>query len=251
MLVLSMVDTSSIRTPSRSPSHRSATRGRHPSRPTRRPSTTSAGSRGAGAAHPRSAAASSRLARVPNVTRLTVLVGVLCVFGLVMVGSASPVISMGLYGSTWAIFIRQVMWMGVGVAAMLAFSRIDYRKWRKIRVPLLVGTMGMLVAVLTPGRVRAVSPPAVRVDETCAHRLRCRFVDPSGGQNLGHKVGDPPGPHHLGDLIAADSEAAGHGYRPGSVLCRLRDPLHGRRSHAPDRQNSDRLCGVGRGGGAG
>jgi cell division protein FtsW len=73
------------------------------------------------------------------------------VFGLVMVGSASPVISMGLYGSTWAIFIRQVMWMGVGVAAMMAFSRIDYRKWRKIRVPLLVGTMGMLVAVLTPG----------------------------------------------------------------------------------------------------
>ena len=146
-----MVDTSSIRTPSRSPSHRSATRGRHPSRPTRRPSTTSAGPRGAGAAHPRSAAASSRLARVPNVTRLTVLVGVLCVFGLVMVGSASPVISMGLYGSTWAIFVRQVMWMGVGVVAMLAFSRIDYRKWRKIRVPLLVGTMGMLVVVLAPG----------------------------------------------------------------------------------------------------
>jgi len=146
-----MVDTSSIRTPSRSPSHRSTTRGRQSSRRTRRPSTTSAASRRAGAAHPRSAAASSRLARVPNVTRLTVLVGVLCVFGLVMVGSASPVISMGLYGSTWAIFIRQVMWMGVGVVAMLAFRRIDYRKWRKIRVPLLVGTMGMLVAVLTPG----------------------------------------------------------------------------------------------------
>src|ERR1035437_5197083 len=145
MLVLSMVDTSSIRTPPRSPSHRSAPRGRRPSRPTRRLSTTSAGPRGAGAAHPRSAAASSRDARVPNVTRLTVLVEVPCVFGLVMGGSASPVISMGLYGSTWAIFVRQVMWMVVGVVAMLAFSRIDYRKWRKIRGPLLVGTMGVLV----------------------------------------------------------------------------------------------------------
>jgi hypothetical protein len=29
------------------------------------------------------------------------VVGVLCVFGLIMVGSASPVISLGLYGSPW------------------------------------------------------------------------------------------------------------------------------------------------------
>jgi cell division protein FtsW len=80
-----------------------------------------------------------------------VLTGVLCVFGLVMVGSASPVISMSLYGSTWGIFLRQVMWMGLGLVALAAFSRIDYRKWRKIRVPLLIGTMGMLVVVLMPG----------------------------------------------------------------------------------------------------
>jgi len=80
-----------------------------------------------------------------------VLVGVLCVFGLVMVGSASPVISMSLYGSTWGIFLRQVMWMVLGLVALAAFSRIDYRKWRKIRVPLLIGTMGMLVMVLMPG----------------------------------------------------------------------------------------------------
>ncbi|MHB1712214.1 MAG: putative lipid II flippase FtsW, partial [Acidimicrobiales bacterium] len=75
----------------------------------------------------------------------------LCVFGLVMVGSASPVISMAQYGSSWAIFLRQVMWMGLGTVSLLAFSRIDYRKWRKIRVPLLAGTMALLVAVLTPG----------------------------------------------------------------------------------------------------
>jgi cell division protein FtsW len=88
---------------------------------------------------------------VPTATGLIVLVGVLCVFGLVMVGSASPVISMSLYGSTWGIFIRQVMWMGIGVVAMLALSRIDYRKWRKIQVPLLIGSMGTLVMVLMPG----------------------------------------------------------------------------------------------------
>ena len=67
-----------------------------------------------------------------------------------MVGSASPVISLGLYGSPWAIFIRQVLWMGVGTGALLILSRVDYRKWRTIRGPLVVVTMGLLVLVLVP-----------------------------------------------------------------------------------------------------
>ncbi|HWE71072.1 MAG TPA: putative lipid II flippase FtsW [Acidimicrobiales bacterium] len=142
-----MVDTSSLRTPSRTGSH-AATRGRHPSSPTRTPT---APRRTAPPTAPSRTGLASRLARVPTATGLIVLVGVLCVFGLVMVGSASPVISMSLYGSTWGIFIRQVMWMGIGVVAMLALSRIDYRKWRKIQVPLLIGSMGTLVMVLMPG----------------------------------------------------------------------------------------------------
>jgi cell division protein FtsW len=80
-----------------------------------------------------------------------VLVGVLCIFGLVMVGSASPIISLNLYGTPWGILERQIMWMVIGIVAFLAFSRIDYRKWRAIRVPLLVGTMALLVVVLVPG----------------------------------------------------------------------------------------------------
>ena len=81
---------------------------------------------------------------------LTVLVGILCVFGLVMVGSASPVISLGLYGSPWSIFIRQVLWMGVGTCALLILARVDYRKWRTIRGPLVIMTMVLLVLVLVP-----------------------------------------------------------------------------------------------------
>jgi cell division protein FtsW len=90
------------------------------------------------------------VARLRSARALAVLVGVLCVIGLVMVGSASPVISLGLYGSPWTIFIRQVMWMGVGAAALLIFARVDYRKWRVIRGPLVVVTMVLLVIVLVP-----------------------------------------------------------------------------------------------------
>jgi cell division protein FtsW len=78
------------------------------------------------------------------------VVGVLCVFGLVMVGSASPVVSLKLYRSPWAIFIRQVMWLGVGTCALLVLAKVDYRRWRTIRGPLVVGTMVLLVLVLVP-----------------------------------------------------------------------------------------------------
>ncbi|HXA34562.1 MAG TPA: FtsW/RodA/SpoVE family cell cycle protein, partial [Acidimicrobiales bacterium] len=79
------------------------------------------------------------------------LLATLCIIGLVMVGSASPIISMSLYGSSWGILIRQVMWMGLGIVAFYVLSRVDYRKWRRIRVPLLIGTLVLLVVVLVPG----------------------------------------------------------------------------------------------------
>ncbi|MGA7416745.1 MAG: putative lipid II flippase FtsW, partial [Acidimicrobiales bacterium] len=92
-----------------------------------------------------------RPSRFPTSTCVGVLLATLCLIGLVMVGSASPVISMSLYGSSWGILIRQVMWMGLGVVAFYVLSRVDYRKWRKVRVPLLIVTLGLLVVVLVPG----------------------------------------------------------------------------------------------------
>ncbi len=92
-----------------------------------------------------------RPSRFPTSTCVGVLLATLCLIGLVMVGSASPIISMSLYGSSWGILIRQVMWMGLGVVAFYVLSRVDYRKWRKVRVPLLIVTLGLLVVVLVPG----------------------------------------------------------------------------------------------------
>jgi cell division protein FtsW len=91
------------------------------------------------------------LSALPTSAALGILVTLLCVVGLVMVGSASPVISLMTYHSPWTIFIRQALWMVVGVAALLIFARIDYRKWRKLGIPLVVVTIGLLFAVLVPG----------------------------------------------------------------------------------------------------
>jgi cell division protein FtsW len=89
--------------------------------------------------------------QLPTATTLAGLIGVLCVFGLVMVGSASPIISLQLYGSTWAILLRQGLWMAVGIVALILCARVDYRRWRALRAPLLVVSVGLLVAVLVPG----------------------------------------------------------------------------------------------------
>jgi cell division protein FtsW len=92
-----------------------------------------------------------RSAGPPTAAVLGILITLLCVTGLVMVGSASPVVSLMTYHSPWTIFFRQVLWMIVGIGAMLIFARIDYQKWRKFGVILVLGTVGLLVAVLVPG----------------------------------------------------------------------------------------------------
>ncbi len=117
---------------------RTATRVRHPSRPgpvsQAQPGRTAAG----------------RLTGLPTAVWLAILIAALCVVGLVMVGSASPVISLAIYGSPWAIFLRQVLWMGVGIGVLVLCSRIDYHRWRSVSGPLIVVTLGLLVAVLVP-----------------------------------------------------------------------------------------------------
>jgi len=92
-----------------------------------------------------------RLKALPTAPTLAVLITLLCIIGLVMVGSASPVISLITYGSPWTIFFRQVLWMVVGIGALLIFARIDYRAWRKWSVPLVGVTIVLLLAVLVPG----------------------------------------------------------------------------------------------------
>lgn len=88
--------------------------------------------------------------RVPTATILVALVAALCVFGTVMVGAASEVVSIETYGSAWSILIRQCMWLGLGTVAMVAACRIDYRKLRRFSRVLLMAAFVGLLLVLVP-----------------------------------------------------------------------------------------------------
>ncbi len=103
--------------------------------------------------------ASSRRRKLPatdvgerNAAALTAVFVVLALFGLVMVLSASSVTSMHqVADSPFYQFSRQAMWAGIGVAAFVVATRLDYRVLRRLAGPLLLLTLGLLVVVLIPG----------------------------------------------------------------------------------------------------
>ena len=81
---------------------------------------------------------------------LIATVAVLNVVGIVMVLSASSVLSITTYGSAWYFFERQLIWTVLGALAFGVTMRIDYRRWREWTQPLLFVAAGMLVLVLVP-----------------------------------------------------------------------------------------------------
>lgn len=76
------------------------------------------------------------------------------VFGLLMVFSASWDFSLAVYGEPMRMFNRQVLWLAIGLVIAYVLSRIDYHNWRTLSVPLLLGTIGLLAAVLFVNEIR-------------------------------------------------------------------------------------------------
>jgi cell division protein FtsW len=81
----------------------------------------------------------------------------LVVLGLVMVLSASSVVSYSKSGSSFAVVTKQAMWVAIGIPAMIVASRISPRGWRILGYPLLLLSLLLLVAVLLPGIGRSAN----------------------------------------------------------------------------------------------
>jgi len=94
-----------------------------------------------------------------NLTRgldmpLLLTVIALVVFGLIMLYSASFDFSFNEYGSSTHMFLRQVRWLSLGIIAAFILSLFDYHHWRKLVVFAMLGTIGLLVAVLFINEIR-------------------------------------------------------------------------------------------------
>jgi cell division protein FtsW len=81
---------------------------------------------------------------------LLAIVVILNAIGLLMVLSASSVQALKQFGSSWVFFQRDALWVAGGAVALVLTSRVDYRRWSQIRVPLLASAIVLLVAVLVP-----------------------------------------------------------------------------------------------------
>jgi cell division protein FtsW len=91
------------------------------------------------------------LPRPATYVLLLLVVGLLTVLGLVMVLSASSVQALRVHGSSWYFFNRQLLWVALGVTALVATSRVDYHRWRRVAIPVLGVSIGLMLLVLVPG----------------------------------------------------------------------------------------------------
>jgi cell division protein FtsW len=82
---------------------------------------------------------------------LVILVAILCLIGVVMVLSASSIVSLHQFGSPWHFFGRQLMWLTIGAVGFGVALRVDHRRWRRLAAVSMCVTIGLLIAVLVPG----------------------------------------------------------------------------------------------------
>lgn len=82
---------------------------------------------------------------------LALLVAVLCGIGLVMVLSATSVSSLYDSGNAWSSALKQAMWLGLGLVALVLARRYGYEKLPRLAPILLFVAAGALVLVVIPG----------------------------------------------------------------------------------------------------
>lgn len=75
----------------------------------------------------------------------------LAAFGLVMVYSASYILSQEKFGDGLYYFNRHLAFLVLGVACMMLCRFIDYRVWQKISFPLLMAGYGLMLLTQIPG----------------------------------------------------------------------------------------------------
>jgi len=85
---------------------------------------------------------------------LVVPVIMLLIIGLGAMLSASSVIAIRETGDHLYYIKRQIIWVGLGLAALVIFSRVPYRWYRRFAGPIFLVAVGGLVATLILGDVR-------------------------------------------------------------------------------------------------
>jgi cell division protein FtsW len=76
---------------------------------------------------------------------------ILAGFGLAMVYSASAVAAFRTYGSSFYFLKKQLIWFITGFGLLIIVQEIDYRRYTRYTLPLLIGSAFLLCLVFIPG----------------------------------------------------------------------------------------------------
>jgi cell division protein FtsW len=82
---------------------------------------------------------------------LILVVGILVLFGLVMLVSTSGPQGEKLFGNPNYFVLRQGAWLVMGLVAAAIAARVDYHRWMKLAWPMLGVTLVLLALVYVPG----------------------------------------------------------------------------------------------------
>ncbi|EKD76296.1 MAG: hypothetical protein ACD_43C00162G0002 [uncultured bacterium] len=87
----------------------------------------------------------------PNYVFISLL-GILLVFGLIMLSSASSVAGFEKFGDPYYFVKRQLLYgILIGLPSMWVLSRIDYHVWKRYAFPIVVINIILIVMILVPG----------------------------------------------------------------------------------------------------
>ena len=85
---------------------------------------------------------------------LVITIVALSIIGLMMIYSATFALGYQLFQQPTYYFIRQLLWMGIGILAMIVFTHIEYHTWQRYSVLIMAGNILLLLVVLAIGDER-------------------------------------------------------------------------------------------------
>ncbi|MFA6098499.1 MAG: putative lipid II flippase FtsW [Patescibacteria group bacterium] len=84
--------------------------------------------------------------------KLIIIIAIVLIYGLIMLASASSVISFEKFGDSNYLLKHQLLFgVLIGIIGFLITSKIDYHTWKKFAFPLLIISIILLLAVFIPG----------------------------------------------------------------------------------------------------
>jgi cell division protein FtsW len=84
---------------------------------------------------------------------LGIMVALIAV-GLMMIYSSTSDLGYRDYNDPAYFFKRQLMWLGIGSVAMFVASQVNYRHWMKVSIPIMLGTVLLLLFLTISVRQR-------------------------------------------------------------------------------------------------